>query len=132
MRLRVPGLVNYQIEELQHQLEELQQNNNPCNLVVKDLLEETESPFCEDIRMAIMLDRLKLLDVKYNGIGDPTEHSKPTRVGWSLTRHKCVQVSRLHDQFYRHRPMLVQDSTLKVNPKLSLAFRVFCFIVRCE
>ncbi|KAL5540592.1 hypothetical protein UlMin_043541 [Ulmus minor] len=39
-----------------------------------DLLEETESPFTEEIRMAIMPDRLKLPDSKYDGTGDPADH----------------------------------------------------------
>ncbi|KAL5576345.1 hypothetical protein UlMin_018044 [Ulmus minor] len=35
---------------------------------------ETESPFTEEIRMAIMPDRLKLPDSKYDGTGDPADH----------------------------------------------------------
>ena len=49
-------------------------NNNPRNPVVRDLLEETESPFCKEIRMATMPERLKLPNAKYNGTGDPVEH----------------------------------------------------------
>ncbi|KAL5544419.1 hypothetical protein UlMin_008203 [Ulmus minor] len=38
------------------------------------MLEETESPFSEDIRAAPMPPRLKLPDLKYDGTGDPAEH----------------------------------------------------------
>ena len=42
--------------------------------VIRDLLEETESPFCEEIGMAIMPENLKLPDAKYDGKGDLAEH----------------------------------------------------------
>ncbi|KAL5574310.1 hypothetical protein UlMin_023907 [Ulmus minor] len=48
-------------------LEELQQNNNPCNAIVRNVLEETESPVYKDIRTVIMLERLKLPNAKYDG-----------------------------------------------------------------
>ena len=41
---------------------------------VIDLLKEIESPFTKDIRMGVIPDRLKLLDMKYDGIGDPANH----------------------------------------------------------
>ena len=42
--------------------------------VVTNLLEETKSPFIEDIRMAVMLDQLKLLDTKYDKTGSLADH----------------------------------------------------------
>ena len=39
-----------------------------------NLLEETESPFNEDIRAAFMPPCHKLPDIKYDGTGDPAEH----------------------------------------------------------
>ena len=63
-----PNLMNYQIYELQCQIEELECNNTPSN-VVKDLLEKTESPLTENIRMAIIPDVLKLFDTKYDEMG---------------------------------------------------------------
>ena len=71
---QVDGNVNHQIEEIQQQLEELQKNNNPRNMVVIYLLEETESPFNDEIEMATMPKRFKLLDTKYDGICDPKKH----------------------------------------------------------
>ena len=68
-------LVNHQIHELQREIEELQRHDVPRNTDT-DLLEETESPFIEEIRMAIMPDRLKLPDSKYDGTGNPTDHLK--------------------------------------------------------
>ncbi|KAL5556087.1 hypothetical protein UlMin_038323 [Ulmus minor] len=65
--------VNHQIHELQCQIEELRRCEAPRNTDT-DLLEETESPFTEEIRMAIMSDRLKLPDSKYDGTGDPADH----------------------------------------------------------
>ena len=41
---------------------------------MKDLLDETKLPFCEEIRMVIMLERLKLPDAKYDRIGDLAKH----------------------------------------------------------
>ena len=41
---------------------------------MKELLEETESPFCEEIKMVIMPNRLKLLDAKSDGTSDQAEH----------------------------------------------------------
>ena len=38
------------------------------------MLEETESPFSEDIIVAPIPPRLKLPDLKYDGIGDLAEH----------------------------------------------------------
>ncbi|KAL5567677.1 hypothetical protein UlMin_024252 [Ulmus minor] len=66
--------VYQQIADLQEQIEWLQRNNDPRNVAVKNLLEETESPFSEDIRAAPMPPRLKLPDLKYDGTGDPAEH----------------------------------------------------------
>ncbi|KAL5579233.1 hypothetical protein UlMin_011675 [Ulmus minor] len=66
--------VYQQIADLQEQIERLQRNNDPRNVAVKNLLEETESPFSEDIRAAPMPPRLKLPDLKYDGTGDPAEH----------------------------------------------------------
>ncbi|KAL5557551.1 hypothetical protein UlMin_039787 [Ulmus minor] len=66
--------VYQQIADLQEQIERLQRNNDPRNVAVKNLLEETESPFSEDIRAAPMPPRLKLHDLKYDGTGDPAEH----------------------------------------------------------
>ena len=43
-------------------------------MAIKNLLEETKSPFSEDIRAAPMPLRLKLPNVKYNGTENPTEH----------------------------------------------------------
>ncbi|KAL5552836.1 hypothetical protein UlMin_040237 [Ulmus minor] len=65
--------VNHQIHELQCQIEELRRREAPRNTDT-DLLEETESPFTEEIRMAIMPDRLNLPDSKYDGTGDPADH----------------------------------------------------------
>ena len=47
VRVGGPSLVNNQIAEIQHQLEKLQQNNNPRNPVMRDLLEEIKFSFCE-------------------------------------------------------------------------------------
>ncbi|KAL5560031.1 hypothetical protein UlMin_036242 [Ulmus minor] len=66
--------VYQQIADLQEQIERLQRNNDPRNVAVKNLLEETESPFSEDIRAAPMPPRLKLPDLKYDRTGDPAEH----------------------------------------------------------
>ena len=66
--------VYQQIADLQEQIERLQRNNDPRNVAVKNLLEETESPFSEDIRAAPMPPCLKLPDLKYDGTGDPAEH----------------------------------------------------------
>ena len=68
-----PDPVNHQIHKLQCQIEELRCLDVSKNTVT-DLLEETESPFTEKIRMAMMPDRLKLPDVKYNETGDPADH----------------------------------------------------------
>lgn len=57
----------------------LQRNNDPRNVAVQSLLEETESPFSEDIRAAPMPPRLKLPDVKYDGTEDPSEHLETYR-----------------------------------------------------
>ncbi|KAL5541827.1 hypothetical protein UlMin_009537 [Ulmus minor] len=65
--------MNHQIHELQRQIEELRRCDVPRNTDT-DLLEEIESPFTEEIRMAIMPDRLKLPDAKYDGTGDPADH----------------------------------------------------------
>ncbi|KAL5538915.1 hypothetical protein UlMin_042374 [Ulmus minor] len=66
--------VYQQIADLQEQIERLQRNNDPRNVAVKNLLEETESPFSEDIRAAPMPPRLKLPNLKYDGTRDPAEH----------------------------------------------------------
>ncbi|KAL5564759.1 hypothetical protein UlMin_027923 [Ulmus minor] len=66
--------VYQQIADLQEQIERLQRNNDPRNVAVRNLLEEAESPFSEDIRAAPMPPRLKLPDLKYDGTGDPSEH----------------------------------------------------------
>ena len=42
--------------------------------MVTDLLEETESPFTEDIRMAVMPDKFKLPYTKYDGTRDLTDN----------------------------------------------------------
>ena len=39
-----------------------------------NLLEETKSPFSEDIRAAPMPPHLKLPDLKYDGTRNPAEH----------------------------------------------------------
>ena len=59
---------------MQEQIERLQRNNDPQNVAVKNLLEEIESPFSEDIRAARMPPRLKLPDLKYDGTVDPAKH----------------------------------------------------------
>lgn len=66
--------VYQQIAGLQEQIERLQKNNDPRNVTVRNLLEETESPFSEDIRAAPMSPSLKLPDLKYDGTREPTEH----------------------------------------------------------
>ncbi|KAL5544991.1 hypothetical protein UlMin_008775 [Ulmus minor] len=66
--------VYQQIADLQEQIERLQRNNDPQNVAVRNLLEETESPFSEDIRAAPMPLHLKLPDLKYDGTEDPAEH----------------------------------------------------------
>ncbi|KAL5551378.1 hypothetical protein UlMin_001554 [Ulmus minor] len=66
--------VYQQIADLQEQIERLQRNNDPRNVAVRNLLEETESPFSEDIRAAPMPPCLKLPDLKYDGTGDPSKH----------------------------------------------------------
>ena len=43
---------------------------------MKDLLEEMEFLFCDEIRMATMPERLKLLDAKYDRTCDPAKHLK--------------------------------------------------------
>ena len=68
-----PNPVNHQIHELQRQIEELRRYDVPRDTVT-DLLEETESHLTEDIRMAMMLDRLKLPDTKYDGTSDPANY----------------------------------------------------------
>ncbi|KAL5570453.1 hypothetical protein UlMin_027028 [Ulmus minor] len=64
--------MNQQIHELQRQIEEIRCRGAGKNAVTD--LEESESPFTEEIRMAVMPDRLKLPDTKYDGTGDPTDH----------------------------------------------------------
>ena len=39
-----------------------------------DLLEELKSPFTEDIQIAMMVDKFKLPNTKYDGTGDPIDH----------------------------------------------------------
>ena len=68
-----PYPVNHQINELKRQIEELRRRDVLRNTVT-DLLEETESPFMEEIRMAVMPDRLKLPDAKCDGISDLADH----------------------------------------------------------
>ena len=68
-----------QVADLQEQIEMLQRNNDPRNVAVQSLLEETESPFSEDIRAAPMPPHLKLPDIKYDGTGDPSEHLETYR-----------------------------------------------------
>ena len=45
----------------------------PSNMVTY-LLEETESPFTEDILIAVMPDKFKLPYTKYNGTRDLTDN----------------------------------------------------------
>ena len=59
--------------DLQVQMEWLRRNNDPRNIAVRNLLKETECLFSEDIRIAPMPLRFILPDLKYNGMGDPTE-----------------------------------------------------------
>ena len=47
--------------------------------MVTDLLEETELPFTEDIQMAMMPNKFKLPNTKYDGIGDPINHLETYR-----------------------------------------------------
>ncbi|KAL5569919.1 hypothetical protein UlMin_026494 [Ulmus minor] len=69
--------MNQQIRELQRQIEEIRRRGAGKNAFID--LEESESPFTEEIRMAIMPDRLKLPDTKYDGTGDPTDHLETYR-----------------------------------------------------
>ena len=66
--------INQRITDLYEKIEQFQRNNDPRNVEVRNLLEETESLFSEDIRMAPMSPCLKLPYLKYDGIRDPVEH----------------------------------------------------------
>ena len=66
--------VNQQIAKLQEEIEWLQRNNSPQNVAVWNMLEETESPLSEDIKMTSMPSHLKLPDLKYDGTGNPAEY----------------------------------------------------------
>ena len=62
------------IADLHEPIEWLQRNDDPQNIAIRNLLEETESLFSEDIRAATMPPRLKLPKLKYYGTRDQTEH----------------------------------------------------------
>ena len=88
-----PYPMNQQIHELQHQIEEITCRGVGKNTVT-DLLEESESPFTEEIRMAVMLNKLKLPDTKYNGTGDLADHLE-TYQSWmelnsATNAFKCI------------------------------------------
>lgn len=70
--------MNEQIHELQRHIKELRHHNALRNGVA-NLLEETESPFTDEIRIAMMPERLKLPNSKYDGTGDPVDHLETYR-----------------------------------------------------
>ena len=89
--------VNQQIHELQRQIEEIR-CRSAGKKAVTNLLEESESPLKEEIRMAVMLDRLKLLDAEYDGTDDPADHLETYRSWMELNSttnaFKCSVTTR--------------------------------------
>ncbi|KAL5537549.1 hypothetical protein UlMin_045506 [Ulmus minor] len=109
--------VNHQIHELQRQIEELRRREAPRNTDT-DLLEETESPFTEEIQMAIMPDRLKLPDSKYDGTGDPSFisqfsvhkiHRKPARHLYTITQRENETTESYLTRFVKEEMNLITE-----------------------
>ena len=99
---------------------------------MKDLLEEMESPFYKELKMAIMPERLKLLDPKYDGTSDPSANLETYMIWMELNSatkaFKCCA-------FMITLTGVTQcwlDSAPWFNPKLPLASKYFFFTIRSE